>query len=252
MDKKNIYHIIIVLFLFTSIFTVIIDAYPIPIYGRVIYENGEKVVDANVNITSDLGILHTVTDSDGYFQLDCGDPINWPIGTKINIKISKNKEDRNYSGDINTTIYSNYVDLKNITIASEDNTDYDKSSDNVEYIIGSSDMYYNGSKTVFIDEYENILIDTNNDTIYDKFYNNTSDKSTDLGYKDDIILIDDDNDNIYDYIYNPVNGSIETYSSNKFEKNNNLDNKTPGFSILLFLFTILLLYLVLNKKQKRI
>lgn len=419
-------HLYMIMLLFLFIFSNFALASPIPIYGQVKYENSENVVDANVNITSDLGFLKTVTNSDGYFQLDCGDPYNWPIGTEINIKINKTENGRDFTGEKNTTVYSNYVDVGTILIFPKDNSNikpeavlsfdekptyfvddniifdgsksydidgriseyrwvfttddeseiirseenkiihvfnkpgvydiilqveddqglidittssinisddtsilkiilnetyltyqniffkaelleeknivnyswdfgdgnysyenityhqYDKPgeyfvklivtdvydqkyfdskkisvfldsdedmlSDDVEKIVGSSNTYENDFKTIKINDYNHLIIDTDNDTEYDVFYNSSSNKSSDLKYDEKQYLIDDDNDDYYDYVYDPTDDSTMRYSS---ENKDNYTVNTPGFSYILFLFALSIVFIFywrLNKK----
>lgn len=108
-SKITIIYTIIFLFLLSTAHVCI--GYPLPIYGQAIFENGNVAEGAFVNITSDRGYLTTTTDYDGYWQVDCGDPINWPIGTAINIKINVTKNGYLCLGEKNTTIDLNYVNI---------------------------------------------------------------------------------------------------------------------------------------------
>lgn len=73
------------------------SAFPLPIYGKVLFSNGQPANGAVVNVSSDLGYLTTVVGGEqgsGYWQVDVGDPgPGWPQGTEITIMISYQDDD---------------------------------------------------------------------------------------------------------------------------------------------------------------
>ncbi|EMR74348.1 Y_Y_Y domain-containing protein [Thermoplasmatales archaeon SCGC AB-539-N05] len=66
-------------------------------------------------------------------------------------------------------------------------------------------------KKITISSIDYYLIDEDNDTEYDQFYNPNTENTNDLGRQDGCYLIDIDNDGDWDYIYNPDQESITKY-----------------------------------------
>ena len=118
--RITILYTIIFLFLLSAAYVCI--GSPLPIYGQAIFEDGNVAEGAFVNVTSDRGYLTTTSDYEGYWQIDCGDPINWPIGMPINIKINITKNGNIWQGEKNTTIDSNYVNTGTTILYSEYNS----------------------------------------------------------------------------------------------------------------------------------
>jgi hypothetical protein len=86
-NKLRITIIYIIIFLFLLSAAHVCIGSPLPIYGQTIFEDGNVAEGALVNVTSDKGYLTTTSDYQGYWQIDCGDPINWPMDMPINIKL---------------------------------------------------------------------------------------------------------------------------------------------------------------------
>ncbi len=406
-------------------------AEPLPVYGQALFEDGDIAEGAFVNVTSDKGYLTTTVDYGGYWQVDCGDPKNWPLGTPINIKINIIKNGKTWLGEKNSVIDSKYVNTGTIILYSTENdvsnikpvanitldqsykyfvgesivfdgsnsydsdgeiieykwvftknedsytikssipkishiftepglynielqvkddredidivtdtinisndptvvdiicdktgntyqnitfeakilkdiiiinytwdfdddtcgynkkidhiykssgtyfvklivkdnennkyytskeiiidtdSDNDHLSDNLEERIGSSIYTSNDYIDISINGNEHIIIDTNNDTKYDIFYNQTNNKTSNLKLENDDYLIDDDIDGKYDYKYNTTKETLTKYIDDSSEKNNDKnkeeEQETPGFSIILILGLIVIMILLYKK-----
>lgn len=141
-----------------------------------------------------------------------------------------------------------YYDSTEITI--ELDSDEDLLSDEIENRIGSSVYSPNNFMNLIINDQEHIIVDTNNDEKFNIFYNQTSNKTSNLKSEKDNYLIDDNIDGYYDYSYNTTEGKLIEYDDNS-EKNNgknkNDEQETPGFSLILIIFTLTIIILLRKK-----
>jgi hypothetical protein len=71
-------------------------ASPHPIYGQVEYVTGDPVVDALINVSSVEGFRITKTGDDGFWQVDVGHPLNWPVDTEITVTVTPANDDETW------------------------------------------------------------------------------------------------------------------------------------------------------------
>lgn len=97
--------------------------------------------------------------------------------------------------------------------------------------------------TVYIDAMQmgehGYVIDTNNDGIYDRYYNETSQVETTLGMENSKYLIDEDGDGQWDYTYTDAQGL------NPYEK----QEEQPGFELVILLIGLLVVFYWKRKKE---
>ena len=98
--------------------------------------------------------------------------------------------------------------------------------------------------TVLIDavNVENIgyFIDINGDGIYDSFHNDTSNQNSDVDYDDGKYLVDENGDGEWDYTYSIEEG-LKQYQK----------EETPGFEIIILIFSITLVAIYYRKKRTK-
>ena len=99
----------------------------------------------------------------------------------------------------------------------------------------------------------NYLVDTDDNGIYDFFYNSTSALTTNTEINDDgNYLIDSDADGIWDYIYDPVAGTLTSLN-----EESGLEGETQEFPLIqiggiIIVITILFFIVVFFKKSRRL
>ena len=90
--------------------------------------------------------------------------------------------------------------------------DNDGLPDDVETVVGSDPKNKTSFATINISRVTIYLVDTNNDEVYDSFYNTETGVTVSVSRnKDGSYLIDEDGDGNVDYIYDPASGVIKPY-----------------------------------------
>jgi hypothetical protein len=97
-----------------------VNSVPLPIYGKIEYTDGESVTNASVNVSSEYGYRRTFTENDGYWQVDVGDPVNWPIGTNITVQVIKTLDSILWIGSTELTLQSGSTNVGTIILKSDD------------------------------------------------------------------------------------------------------------------------------------
>ena len=105
-------------------------------------------------------------------------------------------------------------------------TDKDLLSDTLEELIGSSPFSKNTFISLQLKFKNHMLIDTDNDGLFDIFYNSTAENFSSLKIKNESYIIDNDLDGVYDISYNQSNGKISTYSEESLNNNDTTNNET--------------------------
>ena len=93
-----------------------VTAAPFPIFGIAKYGDGVNADGAIVELESSKGKITSSVGTkvgldSGYWQVDCGDPHNWPTGTNFTLTITGIGNYENWSKSVNGTVSGSYVDM---------------------------------------------------------------------------------------------------------------------------------------------
>jgi len=161
-----------------------ISSVPLPIYGKIEDVNGEPVDQAFINISSSYGFRTTLSGSDGYWQIDVGDPLNWPIETEITITVSKRIGNITWNASEESKITSGSLNIETIVIYLKGMNESESGKNEfklpVAQIINKGFFEYTVGSTVFfdgVDSYDpdgmitGYRWDFNGDGLYDTDWN---------------------------------------------------------------------------------
>ncbi len=135
-----------------------------------------------------------------------------------------------------------YADVHEITILLD--TDGDLLPNEVEERVGSSIWTKNNYLSIQFDSSIHYLIDSDNDKVFDCFYNESSQQATMVELMNTSYLIDDDNDSVFEYRFNVSSGVLSEY----VDTSKSSSQDSPGVS---FLFLLLVCILVVLSQRKR-
>ncbi|MCD6468866.1 MAG: PKD domain-containing protein, partial [Thermoplasmata archaeon] len=123
------------------------------------------------------------------------------------------QEEKWYGTDAeNATSVPRDTDDDHVPDSVDDDDDDDGLPDSVETAIGSDVRNETNSTIVEINGLSDYLVDSDDDGIYDVFYNPVSGTKTALAETSDgKYLVDSDGDGTVDYVYDPASGGVETY-----------------------------------------
>jgi len=103
-----------------------VSAFPLPIYGQVLFSNGQPANGAVVNVSSNQGYLTTFVGGEqgnGNWQVDVGDPgPGWPQGIEITIMISYQDDDELVSVTRSDLLDDGYLDVGTIFLDTTNGT----------------------------------------------------------------------------------------------------------------------------------
>ena len=118
----------------------------------------------------------------------------------------------NYTITLTVTDNDNLTNSTTHTIWIQPDSDNDGLSDTLEQEIGSDPENANEYVKPIIDGKTTYLVDTDNDGIYDTFYDPETNTKTSVEQNEEgKYLIDSDGDGVVDYVYDPTSGAINPY-----------------------------------------
>jgi PKD repeat protein len=97
----------------------LINAGPLPIWGKIEYPTGEAVDGALINISSSEGSITVYSGSDGYWQADLGDPLNWPVDTQLNLSVKKIGDQKIWVGNATAVLGTSSIEIGPIVLATD-------------------------------------------------------------------------------------------------------------------------------------
>ena len=124
IPKKTLLLITFCLILFLNIVTIKVNAVPCPIFGKAEYENGVSADGSKVEIKSEKGVIVSTVGpkggfESGYWQVDCGEPHNWPVGTNFTLTIKGIGNYSNWSNSTNGTVLIHYTNMGTIILQNQ-------------------------------------------------------------------------------------------------------------------------------------
>ena len=181
---------------------------------------------ANISLDSD-GDGWSDEEEESY-NTSSDDPNDGPLDTDGDGIPDEGSEDGKYTGDTD-----------------DDNDGLD---DETEETLGSDPKQSGDVDDLVIEEETSYLVDTDGDGTFDKYYNPTTELTTETEYTDEgkyLVNIDDDAE--WEYVYDPALGAVTEYSVDTEEPSEEVDWLTLVSSILIIIAVIIIIIVALFK-----